>query len=1144
MEERPQNNIDFSRLLHEQKERLKELACINRTTSILREGKPVEESLHQIVLLLPAAWQYPEFTVARIRFMGMEFVTPDFRESPWGMQQEFTTIDDDNGSIEVYYTTQFKGEDEGPFLKEEKDLIQNIANIILGYLNSQRARNIIKPRQDIYELNDVPGKKLLQKFIDRYNSERDIFHDLMPFRVKEILLIANLYDAYSIEGEGRFSDFMVGEHYHMHFASLPRLTGVSGEEEAFTRLAERHYDLIIIMVGVEKESQLALCGKIKEKYPFITTYLLLNNACDVPYVKKERKKGNKFDNFFVWTGDSKIFFAMVNLLEDKVNADNDTRKGLIRIILLVEDSARYYSNYLPLLYRLVMDQTKSLIEDVSTDELFKVLKLKARPKILLASNFEDAVSLFRKYQENLLCVISDMRFPKDDVKNDTAGYELITLIRKDLPGLPAVLQSSDPENSKVAHSLKAIFINKNSGNLFQDLKSFINFYLGFGHFIYRDKKGGQIAEAKTMKEFEEILETVPEDSLLYHAQKNHFSLWLMARGEMKIAKMISPMTVGDFKSLGAMREFLVDLIRRRRKELNMGRVVNFEESASIDETNVVSLTPGSLGGKGRGLAFVNTLIYGFGIGRLLPGINIKTPLTAIIGTDEFDMFMERNHLWGNIKNIKDFKELQKLFITGSLSYTLEKKLRILINQISKPLAVRSSSLFEDSTTQPFSGIFGTYLLPNNHKDPEIRLRQLADAIKLVFCSIYSDNSRIYFDAINFKIDQEKMAVVIQPVAGNQYEKVYYPHISGTAQSFNFYPVSHMKPVDGVAVIAAGLGQYVVEGENAFRFSPAFPSIDVVSQEDIYKDSQVKFYAVDLTNSQPDLLQGENAGLVLLDISDAERHGTLKHSASVLDPDNDSITPGLDKSGPRVLNFADILKYGYIPLASTIKLILQVVEEAIGTPVEIEFAVDLTKDETGNASFFLLQIKPLVGTGAGYNIIEEDVGKENVLLVSRKSMGNGVIDNITDIIYAEPHVFSSRLSLDMAKEISSFNDKMTAEKKSYILIGPGRWGTRDHLLGIPVLWPNISRAKVIVEVNLPGSHLDASLGSHFFHNVTSMNVGYFSINDNINGGIINWNKLLNIIPVQKGKYFTHVRIDSKLKVMMDGKKGMSIVMIDD
>lgn len=1133
-------NTDFSRLLHEQKERLKELACINRTTSILREGKPVAESLHQIALLLPDAWQYPEFTVARIRFSDMEFVSPGFRESEWMMIQEFSTIDDEQGSIEVCYTTRFNNEYEGPFLKEERDLISNIANMITGYLNSYKAKSIIKPQKEPELSQDATGKKLLQKFIDRYNAERDVFHDLMPFRVREILLVANLYDAYAIEGEGRFSDFLGGDFLRMDVSSVPRLTGVSGEEEALARLRERHYDLIIIMIGVEKESQMALCRRIREKYPFIPTYLLLNNAHDARYIKKQRRAGASFDNFFVWTGDSKVFSAMINLLEDKVNADNDTRKGLIRIILLVEDSARYYSTYLPVLYRLVMEQTKSLIEDVSTDELYKVLKLKGRPKILLASDFEDASSIYKKYRENLLCVISDMRFPKNGVKSDMAGYELIKEIRSGLPDIPAVLQSSDPENSKAAFGLKAVFINKNSGNLLQDLQSFINYYLGFGHFIYRDKKGGQIAVAKSMKEFEEILLTVPEDSLLYHAKKNHFSLWLMARGEVKIAKMLSTMTVSDFKSLSEMREFLVNIIRQRRREINKGKVVNFEESVSVDESNVVSLAGGSMGGKGRGLAFVNTLIYAFEIGKMLPGIDIRTPVTAIIGTDEFDMFMARNHLWDTVVSIKDFGALQRIFKDSSLSYTLEKKLRALVHQLKGPLAVRSSSLFEDSTTQPFSGIFGTYLLPNNHDDPEVRQRQLSDAIKLVFCSVYSDESRTYFNAIRFKIEQEKMAVIIQPVVGSAHGNLHYPHLSGTAQSFNYYPVSYMKPEDGVAVLAVGLGQYVVEGQNAFRFSPAYPAIDVVSQEDIYRHSQVKFYAVDLGKNQPDLLEGQTAGLALSDISEAEKHGTLKHSASVLNPENDTITAGLDMPGPRIINFADILKYNYIPLASTLKIILGIVGEALGTPVETEFAVNLEKNENPKATFYLLQIKPLTGAAAGYPVDEASIPREDILLLTKKSMGNGIIENITDIIFAERFGFSSRTSNDMAVEIGKLNEKMLAEDRSYILIGPGRWGTRDNTLGIPVIWPQISKARVIVEVNLPGSHLDASLGSHFFHNVTSMNVGYFSINEDIDGGIINRDIINSFLCIEKGKYFRHLRSSSPLIVKMDGRKGMAVI----
>lgn len=1138
---------EYQRLLHDQQERLKELACINETTYILKEGKPIEETLQQIVLLLPAAWQYPEFTSARIRYLDKVFETPDFIETTWKMVQGFNTIDDEKGAIEIFYTREFSVENEGPFLKEERNLIQNIASLITGYINSYKARDIIRmsqvPKEDDDDMTNVSSRKLLQRFLERHNAERDVFHDLQPFKVKEILLVANLYDAYSIEGEGRFSDHMLGEYYQLSLTSLPRVTGVSGEEEAFNRLKARHYDMIIIMVGVHKESPMVLCRKIKEKYPYVPTFLLLNNPSDAPFVKKQKALGVPFDNYFVWTGESKVFFAMVKLLEDKVNVDNDTKKGLTRVILIVEDSAEYYSSYLPMLYTLVLEQTRSLIEDVSTDELYKVLKLRARPKILLASNWEDSISIYNKYKESLLCVISDMRFPKNGVIDETAGFELIKLIKDDLPNLPTVLQSSDSENAKYAFTLKSNFINKNSASLLQDLKSFINYYLGFGHFVYRDNKGRQIAVAKSMKEFEAYLETVPEDSLAYHAMKNHFSLWLMARGEVKIAKIINPIKVSDFNSLRELREFLIDIIRKRRRETNKGRVINFEESAVIDETNVVSLAGGSLGGKGRGLAFINTLIYSFELGRLLPGINIKTPITTIIGTDEFDMFMERNHLWDVVKNEMDFNVLQKLFLEGSISYTLEKELRVLLRQISKPLAVRSSSLFEDSMSQPFSGIFGTYLLPNNHPEFETRLHHLSDAIKLVFASIYSKSARTYFEAINYKVEQEKMAVVIQEVVGQRFIDTFYPHISGTAQSFNFYPVAHMTPQDGFAVMAVGLGHYVVEGERAFRFSPAYPSLDIVSQIDLYKNSQVHFYAVDLNKMNLNLLEGENAGLISLNISSAEEHGTLKHSASVLNTDNDTIVPGLDAPGPRVINFADILKYNYIPLSATLKTILDVVAEATGNPSEIEFAVDLTKDSAGNASFYLLQIKPLVGSGAGYDIDPESVNYDDLILRSGKSMGNGVIDDISDVIYVEPEKFDNLRTNQMADEIAAINDRMLKENRRYILIGPGRWGTKDRFLGIPVVWPQISNAKIIVEVDLPDYHLDASLGSHFFHNVTSMNVGYFSINQDTDDGKILWDKLASQKVVETGNFFRHIRFEKPLTIRMDGKKGIAVITLN-
>ncbi len=419
---------EYHRLLHDQQERVKELSCINHTTYILKEGKPIEETLQQIVLLLPNAWQYPEYTEARIRFMSKSFETPEFRETSWKMFQEFDTIDNEKGTIEIYYTREFNIENEGPFLKEERDLIRNIASLITGYINSYKARDMIRmskiPQEEDVDPRNVPSRKLLQKFLERHNAERDVFHDLQPFKVKEILLVANLYDAYSIEGEGRFSDHMLGEYHQLSLTSLPRVTGVSSEDEAFNKLKARHYDMVIIMIGVHKESPMILCRKIKDKYPYLPTFLLLNNPGDVPFVMKQKSAGVPFDNYFVWTGESKVFFAMVKLLEDKVNVDNDTKKGLTRVILIVEDSAEYYSSYLPMLYTLVMEQTRNLIEDVSTDELYKVLKLRARPKVLLASDWEDAITLYNKYKESLLCVISDMRFPMNGALHDTAGFEL------------------------------------------------------------------------------------------------------------------------------------------------------------------------------------------------------------------------------------------------------------------------------------------------------------------------------------------------------------------------------------------------------------------------------------------------------------------------------------------------------------------------------------------------------------------------------------------------------------------------------------------------------------------------------------------------------------------------------------------------
>ncbi len=1126
-------------------ERLKELACINQTTSILREGKPIEETLQQIALLLPRAWQYPEFTAARITWNEKVYSTSNFKITKWVLKQNFETIDNKDGFIEIAYLKSFPEMDDGPFLREERHLLENLVGMVAGHISSIEGKTILtktreKSKGAKAQVVESPSRQLLQMFMNKNNMARDVYHDLMMFKVKEILLVANLYDAYSIEREGRFSEHVLDEYHQLNLTSVPRITGVSSIEEVFEQLESKHFDLIIMMVGSDKKLPVQLSMAVKKEYPYIPVYFLLNNNRDIKYFEDRRQQNHSIDRVFAWNGNSNIFFAMIKHLEDKINVENDTKVGLVRVILLVEDSAKYYSRYMPLLYNVVMAQTKRIIDDVSTDELYKVLRMRARPKILLASNYEEALAIFNNYKDYLLCLISDVKFKREDKWDENAGFRLARLIKAQIKDLPVVIQSSDVANGDVAYKLRASFINKDSETLEQDFKSFITHYLGFGNFIYRDQRGAQIAIAKSLKEFEHNLRTIPDESLIYHARRDHFSLWLMARGEIQVAKIINPHKVTDFKSPTGLREYLISVIQKFRNEQNKGKIIPFDKNAILDESNVVNLAPGSLGGKGRGLAFINTLIYNYDFSKYVPNINIKAPRTSVIGTEEFEYFMERNKLYDVVYGEITYDEIKQKFLEGNLTDTLIKKLKIILELIRKPIAIRSSGLFEDSQMQPFAGIFETYILPNNHPQFNVRLQQTMDAIKLVFASVFSKTARDYIKAVNYQIEEEKMAVVIQEVVGNQYDDVFYPHISGVAQSYNYYPVSHMKPEEGFAVAALGLGKYVVEGERAYRFSPKYPNTEINSPKDQNKNSQVNFFAVDLKKQALNLLEGDMAGLRRLDIDDAERHGTLRHCASVYNPENNAISPGLNQYGPRIVNFANILKYNYIPLAKTIEVVLDVVKEAMGTPVEIEFAVDLNKDSDYKASFYLLQIKPLLGNANDYEIDLDKIDHEKSILFSDKGMGNGVINDLYDVIYLDPEKFDKSKTPEMADDIESLNAQMVAENRKYVLIGPGRWGTRDRWIGIPVMWPQISNAKIIVETSFEGFPLDASSGSHFFHNVTSMNVGYFTVQPEFSKSYIKYDLLDKQACISQGKYFKHARFDQAISVKMDGRKRVAVI----
>jgi hypothetical protein len=1153
---------EFYKLLAENKERLKELSAINRTTSIIKEGRTVEGTLRQICLILPDAWQFPQYTVARIKYQGMEVTSAAFFETSWVQQQEFSTIDGEKGVIEVFYTQDFPEEFEGPFLKEERDLIQNISNLITGYLNSIKGRDFVKEvkvsRKHIEPEGAHSRKKLLQKFINQHNFDRDIYHDLMPFKVKEILLIANLYDAYSLEKEDRVTDNILGEYSKLSLTSVPRITGVSTLEEALEKMDEKHFNMVIIMMGADRVTPLEMAKKIKGEYSYIALYLLVNNSAVLNEMEKNLVVLESIDKVFEWNGDPKIFFSIIKLLEDKVNLENDTRIGLTRVILLVEDSPRYYSRYVPMLYSSILEQTRRIIDDISTDDLYKVLRIRIRPKILLTGSYEEAIEIFKRYKDYMLCVISDVRFFHKGKLDENAGIDLITEIRKTLPNLPVIMQSYEQcneervklLNKKIAGSnseafmqemMNVGFINKNSDSLMQELRSFISNYLGFGDFIFKNAIGQPIATATSMEEFEKCLHDIPGESILYHAEKNHFSLWLTARGEINVARIIHPSSINDFTGPEDIREYLLNTLKKYRQEKRRGKIVGFETAWEVDSSNIVSLADGSIGGKGRGLSFINTLLYTFEISQYVPNINLYSPRTSIIGVNEYECFMQRNNLYEKVFAAPNYDTIKQHFLDGQLSDQLIARLERLLQIYYRPLAIRSSGLLEDSLMQPFAGIFETYLVPNNHPDPKVRLQQTMDAIKLVFASVFSDTARNYIKAVNFKIEDEKMAVVIQEVVGNKYGDYYYPHISGVAQSFNYYPFGHIKPEDGFATVALGLGKYVVEGEKSFRFCPKYPSLMNYTPADLIKNSQTEFFAINLKKKDIDLIKnGDEAGLARLELFEAEQHGTIKHCASVYNPENNTIIPGLAQRGPRVLNFANILKYNYIPLAQTIQTVLEVVQEALGAPCEIEFAVDLNRDKNYKASFFLLQIKPMVGNTEEYKIFPNSIDFSKVLLISYTGMGNGLVENISDIVYIRRENFDKTRTPEMAIDVENINKKITEKGRKYVLIGPGRWGTRDRWIGIPVTWPQISSAKVIVETSFEDFPLDASSGSHFFHNVISMNVGYCSIQDGDIKSKIAWDKLDQIPAETETEFFRHIHFKNPITVQMDGKQRIVLV----
>lgn len=981
----------------------------------------------------------------------------------------------------------------------------------------------------------------LQRIYKRKKTDRDIFQELMAFKVKEILLIATYYDAYTIEREGQFTDKVSGEYLQVNLYTAPRFTSVASEQEALKILGKRRIDLIIIMAGLDKDTPIKVSRNLKAAYSGIPQLMLVNNNADLAYFSSiENILSETIERLFVWNGSTKVFLAMAKYIEDKTNLEADTRLGDIRVILLVEDSVRYYSRYLPLLYTEIMTQTQKLIRtEPNNEDMSLIMKIRVRPKVILVSTFEEAVQIVDKYKDNLLCVISDVKYRRNGIEDEDAGVELIKYTLRADSKIPCLLQSHDVINAQRAKQVDADFINKNSLTLAHDITRFIKERLGFGDFIFRDQNGIPIDRATSIEVFEQKIKTIPADSLKYHSIRNGISTWFMARGEISLAEKLRRYRFEDFKNIDEIRSFIVQVFESSKLKKLRGRIVNFRPQLVDSNRYITRLGKGSLGGKGRGMAFLSNFIENVYLKKLIPQLKIAIPKTAVIGVEEYDNFIELNSLIQTVYTEKDYQVIRDSFVSARLSPQLHKRLRSYLEVMTKPLAVRSSGLFEDSLSKPFAGVYATYLIPNNHPDIEHRLAELETAIKLVYASIYTEDSRAYFNAIDYVIEEEKMAVIVQEVIGSEYNGRYYPNISGVAQSYNFYPFSYIKPEDGFAVLALGLGAYVVGGEKTYRFSPRYPKLQLASIQDMARDSQKYFYAIDMTRQDYNLVKdGEHAAMKKYELSDIEADGNLLHYASVYDFMNDRIVYDFDVRGSRIVNFPGVLEYDQIPLPVALDILLDIFSQAMGSPVEIEFSLNVENQEN---VLYLLQIKPLIKNDFRIDLEEIPINPEKTLLRATKGMGNGKIDTIREVVYVDPEKFDRLKTEEIAEEVKYLNNKLKETDTSYLLIGPGRWGTRDPLTGIPVLWSDISKAKVIVEQGLEDFPLDASLGSHFFHNVTSMNVGYFAVPFETEESFIRLDVLRQQQVVEELKFVRRVRFQDPLTILMDGKKQTSVVL---
>ena len=966
------------------------------------------------------------------------------------------------------------------------------------------------------------------------------FANLMNKHIYNVLLIATKYDSFMLEDDGRVDEQIFNEYTSLSLRYPPRFTQVTTEEEALNELKNRNFELIICMPNMDNRDIFAAASEIKVHYPNIPIVVL------TPFSKEVSKRiANEdlsaIDYVFSWLGNSELLLAIIKLIEDKMNAPDDTASVGVQIILLVEDSIRFYSSALPHLYKFVLEQSQMFAKEALNDHQ-RTLRMRGRPKIKLARNYEEAVRIFDQYRDNMLGIISDMSFMHNGVKDPYAGYKFGQYVRKTGLIIPFVLESSEASNHVYAKELNASFIDKNSKSYPQDLKKKIMQRFGFGDFvILNPHTKEEIMRIKDLKDLQKKVFQIPDDSLVYHLSRNHFSRFFYSRAMFPPAEVLKHVDVSDYKDMDEARKLIFDLIVQYRRMKNTGVVAVYQKDRFDEYSNFARIGDGSLGGKGRGLAFIGAMVKRY---PKLESDNfaVNIPKTVVICTDIFDEFMETNELYPVALGDADDETILRYFLRASLPSRLIEDLMAFFDVVKSPIAVRSSSLLEDSHYQPFAGIYSTYMVPKIEEKYDM-LRTVSDAIKAVYASVFYKDSKAYMTATSNLIDQEKMAIVLQEVVGSRYNDHFYPTMSGVARSLNFYPIGNEKAEDGIANIALGLGKYIVDGGQTLRFSPRHPhSILQMSTMDFaLRETQTRFYALDLKNMAEAFSVDDAFNLVKLGLKDADAEGSLKYIVSTYDPYDQIIRDGYYPGGRKILSFVNILQHDVFPLADTLDQILRIGQQEMGRPVEIEFAVNMDPSDHTRATFYLLQIRPIVDNK---EIMDEDlslVKNEETILSSTSVLGHGIVGDVQDIIYVKTGAFNSSNNQLIAYEIEKMNRSFTDQEKGYVLVGPGRWGSSDSWLGIPVKWPHISNARVIVECGLENYRVDPSQGTHFFQNLTSFGVGYFTVNPFKGDGWFD-EAFLNAQPaVEETEYLRHVHFDAPITIKMDGKKSLGVVL---